>query len=603
MTDERRTPNAERALSADALGVPAMFNAAAHFVDRHVAEGRGSRVAIECGEARITYGEVQAHVNRCGHALRGVGVRPEDRVLLLLLDGPEFVYSFFGAIKIGAVPVPLNTLWKPADYQYVIRDSRATVLIVSAELLAGIEGIPLVDRRSLRHIIVAGGDAPNHVAFEAFESHGSAELEAEPTSRDAPAFWLYSSGSTGAPKGCVHLQHDMVVCAELFGKGVLGISPTDRTFSVAKLFFAYGLGNALYFPFAVGATTILWPGAPTPANVYAVIERHRPTLFYSVPTGYGMLLAHQRPGADTSVGPYTQTDVRVDTSVGPYAQTDVGADTSVGPYAQTDVGADTSVGPYTQTDVGADLRVRPDFDLSCIRLAVSAGESLPAALYDRFKQRFGVDILDGIGSTETLHMFISNRPDAIRPGSSGLLVAGYDARLLTDEGDRVPPGDIGNLWVRGDSVCAGYWNQHEKTKSTIEGHWIRTGDKYTQDQDGFYWYAGRSDDMLKVGGLWVSPVEVESALIANEAVLECGVVGREDHDGLIKPMAFVVLREPASASADLARTLQQFVRERLAEYKRPRWVEFVAELPKTATGKIQRFRLRELGNNTPPSRV
>jgi benzoate-CoA ligase len=558
MTDERRTPNderrtsnGERARSAEALGVPEMFNAAAHFVDRHVAEGRGSRVAIECGEARITYAEVQQHVNRCGHALRGAGVRPEDRVLLLLLDGPEFVYSFFGAIKIGAVPVPLNTLWKPADYQYVIRDSRATVLIVSADLLASVERIPAADRRSLRHIIVAGGAAPNHVAFDAFESQGSAELEAEPTSRDAPAFWLYSSGSTGAPKGCVHLQHDMVVCAELFGKGVLGIAPADRTFSVAKLFFAYGLGNALYFPFAVGATTILWPGAPTPANVYAVIERHKPTLFYSVPTGYGMLLAYQRPGADTSVG------------------------------------------PYSETDVGADLRVRPDFDLSSIRLAVSAGESLPAALYDRFKQRFGVDVLDGIGSTETLHMFISNRPDAIRPGSSGLLVAGYDARLLTDEGDRVPPGDIGNLWIRGDSVCAGYWNQHEKTKSTIEGHWIRTGDKYTQDEDGFYWYAGRGDDMLKVGGLWVSPVEVESALIANEAVLECGVVGREDHDGLIKPMAFVVLREPAAASADLARTLQQFVRERLAEYKRPRWVEFIAELPKTATGKIQRYRLRQ----------
>jgi acyl-coenzyme A synthetase/AMP-(fatty) acid ligase len=368
---ERRTPNAERALSAEALGVPEMFNAATHFVDRHVAEGRGSHVAIEYGEARITYGEVREHVNRCGHALRAAGVRPEDRVLLLLLDGPEFVYSFFGAIKIGAVPVPLNTLWKPADYQYVIRDSRAAVLIVSAELLAGIERIPAADRRALRHIIVVGGAAVNHVAFDAFESHGSAELDGEPTSRDAPAFWLYSSGSTGAPKGCVHLQHDMVVCAELFGKGVLGIGPADRTFSVAKLFFAYGLGNALYFPFAVGATTILWPGAPTPANVYAVIERHKPTLFYSVPTGYGMLLAHGRPeGLHYESGAVTGRS--------------------------------------------ADLQVR-DFDLSSIRLAVSAGESLPAALYDRFKQRFGVDILDGIGSTETLHMFISNRPEAIRP--------------------------------------------------------------------------------------------------------------------------------------------------------------------------------------------
>jgi benzoate-CoA ligase family protein len=548
------------AITAEALGVPEMFNAAVHFVDRHVGEGRGAHVAIECEEARITYDEVQQHVNRCGNALRGIGVRPEDRVLLLLLDGPEFVYSFFGAIKIGAVPVPLNTLWKPADYHYVIRDSRAAVLIVSAELLASVESIPAADRRSLRHIIVAGGAAPQPLAFDAFESQGSAALEAEPTSRDAPAFWLYSSGSTGAPKGCVHLQHDMVVCAELFGKGVLGIGPADRTFSVAKLFFAYGLGNALYFPFAVGATTILWPGAPTPANVYAVIERYKPTLFYSVPTGYGMLLAHGRPE---------------------------------GLHHESGVASGRS---------SADLQVR-DFDLSSLRLAVSAGEALPAALYDRFKQRFAVDILDGIGSTETLHMFISNRPDAIRPGSSGLLVRGYDARLLTEEGDPALPGDIGNLWIRGDSVCAGYWNQHEKTKNTIEGHWIRTGDKYTQDVDGFYWYAGRSDDMLKVGGLWVSPVEVEGALVAHEAVLECGVVAREDHDGLVKPMAFVVLREPASGSPDLAKTLQQFVRERLAEYKRPRWVEFVAELPKTATGKIQRFRLRELGNKAAPPPV
>jgi len=522
------------ALTAEALGVPETFNAAVHFVDRHAADGRGGHVAIECGDARITYDEVRQHVNRCGNALRGIGVRPEDRVLLLLLDGPEFVYSFFGAIKIGAVPVPLNTLWKPADYQYVIRDSRAAVLIVSAELLPSIERLPVADRRSLRHIIVVGDAvAHSHLSFGLFESQGSAELEAEPTNRDAPALWLYSSGSTGAPKGCVHLQHDMVVCAELFGKGVLSIRPTDRCFSVAKLFFAYGLGNALYFPFSVGATTILWPGAPTPQNVYGVIEKHKPTLFYSVPTGYGMLLAHER-GRDDG-----------------------------------------------------------DFDLSSIRLAVSAGEALPAALYDRFKRRFAVDIIDGIGSTETLHMFISNRPDAIRPGSSGLLVPGYEARLLDEEGDAVLPGEIGNLWIRGDSICAGYWNQHEKTKNTIEGHWIRTGDKYTQDVDGFYWYAGRTDDMLKVGGLWVSPVEVENALVAHAAVLESGVVGREDHDGLTKPMAFVVLRDGATGSVELAKELQQFVRERLAEYKRPRWVEFVTELPKTATGKIQRFKLRQ----------
>ena len=530
------------ALSAESLGVPETFNAATFFVDRNVADGRGRHVAIECGDARVTYDEVRQHVNRCGSALRGIGVRPEDRVLLLVLDRPEFVYAFFGAIKIGAVPVPLNTLWKAADYQYVIRDSRAAALIISAELLPVLEQIAEADRGALRHVIVVGEGGP-YPGFAQFESQGSVELEAEPTSRDAPAFWLYSSGSTGAPKGCVHLHHDMVVCAELFGKGVLGINATDRTFSVAKLFFAYGLGNALYFPFSVGATTILSPAPPTPQHVYAVIERHKPTLFYSVPTGYGMLLAHGRPEG-------------------------------------------------LRHENGA------DFDLSSIRLAVSAGEALPPALYERFKQRFGVDIIDGIGSTETLHMFISNRPGAIRPGSSGLLVRGYEARLLDDEGEPVLPGDIGNLWIRGDSVCAGYWNQHEKTKNTIEGHWIRTGDKFTQDVDGYYWYAGRGDDMLKVGGLWVSPFEVESALVAHEAVLECGVVGHEDHDGLVKPMAFVVLRDSAAASQELAVALQQFVPERLAEYKRPRWVEFVAELPKTATGKIQRFRLRAMVTKT-----
>jgi acyl-coenzyme A synthetase/AMP-(fatty) acid ligase len=547
------------AYSAEALGVPANFNAASHFVDRHVSEGRGGNVAIVCGDTSLTYKEVQGGVNRCGNALRGIGVRPEDRVLLLLLDGPEFAYAFFGAIKIGAVPVPLNTLWKPADYQYVIRDSRASVLVVSAELLPVIGRIADAERRALRHIIVVGesADAGRHVSFPHFESQGADELEAEATSRDAPAFWLYSSGSTGAPKGCVHLQHDMFVCAELFGKGVLGIQEVDRCFSVAKLFFAYGLGNGLYFPFSVGATAILWPGAPTAPNVFATIERHRPTLFYSVPTGYGMMLAHERLPAHARGEP-------------------------VEPRANGGSSFDR-----LRTSGSA------DFDLSSLRLAVSAGEALPAALYHRFKERFGVDIIDGIGSTETLHMFISNRPDAIRPGSSGLLVRGYDARLLDDEGDAVLPGEIGNLWIRGDSICTGYWNQHEKTKNTIEGHWIRTGDKYTQDVDGFYWYAGRSDDMLKVGGLWVSPVEVENALMTHEAVLECGVVGHEDHDGLVKPMAFVVLRDAAAASPALSQALQQFVRDRLAEYKRPRWVQFVSELPKTATGKIQRFKLRQ----------
>jgi len=323
----------------------------------------------------------------------------------------------------------------------------------------------------------------------------------------------------------------MVVCTELYGRGILKMTEADRCFSVAKMFFAYGLGNAMYCPLGVGATTILWPGPPAPTHVYSVIERHRPTLFFSVPTNYGMLLAHTREGRD--------------------------------------------------------------FDLSRMRHAVSAGEALPPALFERFKRRFGVEILDGIGSTEVLHIFISNRPGAIRPGSSGRIVDGYEARIVDEENRDVASGEIGNLLVSGDSTCACYWNKHEKTKTTIEGRWIRTGDKYCQDADGYYWYAGRSDDMMKVGGIWVSPIEVENALIEHSAVQECGVGSRADHDGLLKPHAFVVLKNGKAGTPELAAELQQFVRVRLAEYKRPRWVEFIDELPKTATGKVQRYKLRE----------
>jgi benzoate-CoA ligase family protein len=517
------------------LTIPDTFNAASWFVDRNVHEGRGAKVAIECGDERVTYQQVLERVNRVGNALRGeLGVRLEERVMLLLLDTPDFMYSFFGAMKMGAVPIPTSTLWKPSDYEYVLNDSRARVVIVSEALLPHIMAIPRERLRHLRDVVVAGGADSRDDGLRSLASlmaGASADLEAEPTSKDDPAFWLYSSGSTGFPKGCVHLHHDMVVCMELYAKGILAISPDDRSFSVAKLFFAYGLGNGMYFPFGVGATAILWPGPPAAANVFAMIEKHRPTLFYSVPTNYAMLLAHQRDGAD--------------------------------------------------------------FDLSSIRYGVSAGEALPPALFERFKQRFGVEILDGIGSTEILHIFISNRPGAIRPGSSGLIVPGYEAQLLDEQNQPAPRGEIGNLLISGDSTCAYYWNKHEKTKATIEGRWIRTGDKYTVDEDGYYWYAGRSDDMLKVGGIWVSPVELENALIEHACVLECGVGARKDRDGLVKPYAYVVLRQGIAGTPELAAELQQFVRSKLADYKRPRWVEFIAELPKTATGKVQRYKLRE----------
>jgi benzoate-CoA ligase len=509
------------------------FNAAGYFVDRNVLEGRGGHVAIECGDERVTYAQVLDRVNRVGAALRDrLRVGPEERVLLLLLDGPEFVYGFFGAMKIGAVPVPLNTLWKPADYLYVLTHSRARVAIVSDSLAPRIRALPAESRRYLRDLVVVGGAdlGAGERSFADLLDGPAPDLQPELTTADDMAFWLYSSGSTGPPKACVHLHHDMVVCANTYAREVLGIAAADRTFSVAKLFFAYGLGNALYFPFSVGATTILWPGPPTAVDVYAVIEARRPTLLFSVPTNFAMLLAHTRSGTD--------------------------------------------------------------FDLASVRLAVSAGEALPPAIFERFKQRFRLEILDGIGSTEILHIFISNRPGAIRPGSSGQLVSGYEARLLDDEQRPVARGTIGHLWIRGDSTCAGYFNEHEKTKDTIAGHWIRTGDQYRQDEGGFFWYAGRSDDMLKVGGIWVSPIEVEHVIADHASVLECAVVGREDRDGLVKPAACVVVKPGIAATPDLATDIQTLTRERLADYKRPRWVEFVEELPKTATGKVQRYKLR-----------
>ena len=510
-----------------------VFNAAAWFVDRHIVEERGESVAIECGDRRLTYRDLQEQVNRAGTALKNeLGVRPEERVVLLMLDVPEMIAAFFGAIKIGAVPVPVNTRWTAAEYEYVLRDSAARVIMLSDTLQT--EAIKAIRAcSSVRHVVVAGADLDDAraIRLEKLLADSSAVLEAEPTSRDAPAFWLYSSGTTGRPKGCVHLQHDMAVCADNYARGVLGIREQDRCFSVAKLFFAYGLGNSMYFPLSVGATSILWPGAVTPAVVFDIVERYRPTLFFSVPTHYAMLLSH--PPAER------------------------------------------------------------EFDLSSVRCGVSAGEALPPALFHRFRERFGVEILDGIGSTEVLHIFISNQPGRARPGSSGVLVPGYEARLVDENGHPVPQGELGDLIVRGDSTCAFYWNRHEQTKDTIAGHWIRTGDKYQQDEDGYFWFAGRSDDMLKVGGIWVSPAEVEHLLLEHPAVQACAVTGREDRDGLVKPVAHVVVREGIASGAELGGELQQFARQRLAEYKRPRWIEFVDALPVTATGKIQRFKLRQ----------
>jgi len=511
---------------------PDTFNVASYFVDRHVFEGKGDNTAIECGDQEISYRELFENVNRVGNVLRELGVRIEERVAILLPDSPEFLCAFFGAIKIGAVAVPLNTYVQTSDYEFFLNDSRARVLLVHATLLPLVDGIPKEKIAFLEEIIVVGGDGREHGSFDDLIKAASSQLRAAQTSKDDAAFWLYSSGSTGTAKACIHLHHDMVVCSELYAKGVLGINERDRCYSVARLFFAYGLGNAGYYPLSCGATTILSPERPTPAGIYANIERYRPTLFFSVPSNYAALLSQRREGRD--------------------------------------------------------------FDLSSVRHGVSAGESLPAALFDRFKERFGVEILDALGSTEALHMVIANRPGDVRAGSSGKIIPGYEARLVDDAGKDVAQGEIGNLLIKGDSTCSGYWNRHEKTKETFQGHWFRTGDKYYQDEDGYFWYAGRADDLFKVNGRWVSPAEVESALVAHPAVQEAAVIAREDQNKLTKPAAYVVIKPDRLPNEELARELQDWVTERLGANKRPRWMRFMPELPKTSTGKLQRFKLREM---------
>ena len=519
--------------------LPDDFNVAVHFVDRNVVDGRGTNIAIECGDEKVTYRQLLERTNRAGSALRKLGIEREQRVLLLLLDSPEFLYCFFGAIKIGAVAVPLNTQIQAHEYEFFFNDSQAQATVVSESLLPTLR--PLLERRAKNlHVIVAGAAEPPFLSLRESMNAAPTELEAAPTSKTDPAFWLYSSGSTGVSKGCIHRQRDMVVCSELYAKNILHMNEHDRCYSVARLFFAYGLGNAGYHPLSCGATTILSPERPTPASIYANIERYRPTLFFSVPSNYAALLAHRREGGR-------------------------------------------------------------DFDLSSIRHAISAGEALPAPILEQFRQRFDIEILDALGSTEALHMVTSNPPGKVKPGSSGKVIPGYEARLVDESGREVAPGEIGNLLVKGDSICAGYWNQRERSEQVFQGGWFHTGDKYYQDEDGYLWYAGRADDVFKVNGRWLVPVEVESALLQHPAVREAGVVHRVDDKGLTKPAAYVVINPEFSPDEELARKLQQWVADKIGAYKRPRWIEFLPELPKTATGKLQRFKLRQLHSHASAS--
>ena len=499
------------------------YNAAADLVGRNLAAGRGGKTAYVDDSGSCTYAQLAERTDRAANVLLSLGIQREDRIAVAMLDCCDWPAVFLGAIKAGIVPVALNTLLTPADYEYQLRDSRAKALFVSEPLLKNFEPI-----RShcpdLQHVIAAGPQLNDLLAG------AQPKADAAPTTRDDMCFWLYSSGSTGAPKGTVHLHSHLVMTAELYAKPVLGIREADVVFSAAKLFFAYGLGNALTFPMAVGATTVLMSERPTPDAVFKRLVEKRPTIFYGVPTLYAALLA------------------------------------------------------------SANFPDRKNINL---RICTSAGEALPKNLGERWTERTGTEILDGIGSTEMLHIFISNRPGDVKYGTTGKPVPGYDVRLVDDHGHVITkPDELGELQISGPTSAIMYWNQREKTKNTFQGPWTRSGDKYSFDKDGYYTYGGRSDDMLKVSGIYVSPVEVEAALVTHESVLEAAVVGAEDEQKLVKPKAFVVLKPGRVADDGLRQELQRHVKERLAPYKYPRWIEFLPELPKTATGKIQRFKLR-----------
>ena len=509
---------------------PRIYNATSDMVDRHVAAGRAGKAAFIDAGGTLTYGELAARCNQMGNLLKAFGVARETRIAVLMLDTNDYPVVFWGAIKAGVVPVLLNTLLNSEQYAHMLADCRAKALFVSAPLLPAVQPI-LGKLPFLTHVFVSGGEAPAFALDLRAELDGQpATFEAADTCPDETAFWLYSSGSTGMPKGVRHVHSSMMETARLYGEGVLGIREDDVCFSAAKLFFAYGLGNGMSFPMSAGATTILLAERPTPDSVMRTLKAHQPTLFFGVPTLYAAMLAS--------------------------------------PLAQRENGSDR------------------------LRLCVSAGEALPAEVGKTWKSRFGVDILDGVGSTEMLHIYVSNRVGDIKYGTTGKPVGGYDIRLVDDAGAAVVDGDVGELLVKGPSASDGYWNQREKSRRTFEGEWTRSGDKYSRDAEGYYTYQGRTDDMFKVSGIWVSPFEVESALITHEAVLEAAVVPKEDADGLLKPKAFVVLKPGVVADAGLAPALQEQVKSKAGPWKYPRWIEFAESLPKTATGKIQRFKLR-----------
>ncbi|MDO9534538.1 MAG: benzoate-CoA ligase family protein [Bacillota bacterium] len=517
------------------INIPAMtdeFNLGDFLLDRHIREGRGDKAAIYYKDKVITYRELLDAANRTGNALLELGVEEENRVMICLPDCPEFLYSYFGAMRIGAVPVPVSTMALPQDYKYYLNDSRAKVLITDEDLAPKFVEVSQ-ELRYLRHFIVSGKSGSGQLSFEDLLEQASSSLEPALTSKDDMVFWLYSSGTTGTPKGVVHLHHDMMFFMPPYCEKVLSMTEDDIVYSASKMYFSYGRNASIETVFLCGAAVILVPELPKPEVVAEVITRYKPTLYFSIPTSYmGVLdLLEKEEGK---------------------------------------------------------------YDFSSLRVCISAGEAMPKVIFDRWEKKFGIEIFDGIGSTDVGGIYISNLPGKVKPGSCGVLLPGFEAKLADDDVKEVPDGEVGSLWIKNDGTTPFYWKKHQKSKEAILGEWFNTGDQFYKDSDDFYWFSGRGDDMLKAGGIWVSPVEVEGILLEHPAVLECGVVGNVDAANLEKPLAFVVLREGYEASSQLERELQDFVRSKTASYKYPRWVKFVEELPRTASGKVQRFKLRAL---------
>lgn len=515
------------------------YNAAVDFVDRNVAEGRGGKTAFVDPSRNITYSELLDRVTRIGPMLARLGLEPENRIALVLLDTVDFPVLFWGAIRAGIVPVLLNTRLTADQYRYLFDDSRAKAVFVSSALLPVVREAAQ-DVPTLRSIVVVGGGPESVSRLErllAAENEGSAPAR---TSADEVAYWLYSSGTTGAPKGVMHVHSSPMAMARQAGQQRIGIREDDVVFSAAKLFFSYGLGNAIICPMSVGAASVFYPERPTPQTVFETLRAHQPTMFYAVPTLYAAILA--------------------------------------------------------------DPECTPRNGSGRLRLWFSAGEPLPAHVGEAWKARFGLDIVNGVGSTEMGHLFLTNLPDAVEYGTAGVAVDGYDLRLVDESGRDVDGGEIGELLVRGETAATGYWNQRAKTRRTFQGEWTRTGDKFLRRTDGIYIYCGRADDMFKVSGIWVSPFEVEEALAGHPDVLEAAVIPAEDGNGLVKPKAFVVLKDPLNGGPNRAlhEELKVHVKRTIGPWKYPRWIEFVDCLPKTATGKVQRFMLRNNGCSHQP---